>query len=403
MKLRRLEGFDAVALDASKRKIDDATGFMEVPGTLARAGIQEYRAHELGLADRPPNSVVRLYRSADELAKACASANNKPITLGHPDKKRFPKGVTADNYAQLAKGHASDVHMDGPLQNGTLHVQDAAGVRALKAGTQELSNGYNYTLDLTPGTSPEGQAYDGLQTDIVINHNAIVPTARGGRVCRAADENTNHGERKMKTIAVDGVEYELEGTHATLVTSLRDARDAALTDLAVVKTTADKAVADAQAQVEALRKQVLTADQQEALVQDRASVLAECATRCPTIKIQGLDTAAIRRAMLADLTGKSKLAKKAADAATGGGVNDKTPDATIKIALDVVCATVAEDAAETTQRRNRVAAALGSSKPVGSQTGDEVRAADAAPKLVGRSAYVDNMTKPGQQAAGAKQ
>lgn len=161
-------------------------GYLIVPSNLARTGVQEYRAFELGLdADgMDPMKVVRLHRPAEEVFNpdSMASFENKPVTLGHPDKP-----VTSDNWAELAKGDVRDVRRAGDLMTGKITVKSRSAIDAIEAGTVELSNGYTFKLDMTPGTAPDGQAYDAIQRNIRGNHVALVESARCGSVCRLGD------------------------------------------------------------------------------------------------------------------------------------------------------------------------------------------------------------------------
>ncbi len=161
-------------------------GYLIVPSNLARTGVQEYRAFELGLdADGiDPMKVIRLHRPAEEVFNpaSMASFENKPVTLGHPDKP-----VTSDNWAELAKGDVRDVRRAGDLMTGKITVKSRSAIDAIEAGTVELSNGYTFKIDMTPGTAPDGQAYDGIQRNIRGNHVALVESARCGSVCRLGD------------------------------------------------------------------------------------------------------------------------------------------------------------------------------------------------------------------------
>lgn len=161
-------------------------GYLIAPSTLARTGVQEYRAFELGLdADgMDPMKIIRLHRPAEEVFNpaSMASFENKPITIGHPDKP-----VTSDNWAELAKGDVRDVRRAGDLMTGKITVKSRSAIDAIESGTVELSNGYTFKLDMTPGTAPDGQAYDGIQRNIRGNHVALVESARCGSVCRLGD------------------------------------------------------------------------------------------------------------------------------------------------------------------------------------------------------------------------
>ena len=51
---------------ATKRTYTDE-GFLSVPANISRVGIQNYTAAEMGLTDRDPTDIVRVYRPADEV------------------------------------------------------------------------------------------------------------------------------------------------------------------------------------------------------------------------------------------------------------------------------------------------------------------------------------------------
>jgi hypothetical protein len=174
---------DRIGLTA--RTVTDE-GYLIAPSTLARTGVQEYRAFELGMdADgMDPMKVIRLHRPAEEVfdQASMASFENKPVTLGHPDKP-----VTSDNWAALAKGDVRDVRRAGDLMTGKITIKSRNAIDAIESGTVELSNGYTFKLDMTPGIAPDGQAYDGIQRNIRGNHVALVEAARCGSVCRLGD------------------------------------------------------------------------------------------------------------------------------------------------------------------------------------------------------------------------
>ena len=161
-------------------------GFLIAPSSLARTGVQEYRAYELGLdADGiDPMRVIRLHRPAEEVfdQASMASFENKPITIEHP-----PVAVTADNWRDFAAGEVRDVGRFGDLLTGTLLVKSKDAIEAIQAGKVQLSNGYTFELDMTSGITADGQAYDGIQRKIRGNHVALVDSARCGSACRLGD------------------------------------------------------------------------------------------------------------------------------------------------------------------------------------------------------------------------
>jgi hypothetical protein len=68
----------------------------------------------------------------------------------------------------------------GPFVRVTGSVYRADALDALNDGSHELSCGYDCDIVKESGTTPEGERYDCIQTNIVYNHLAIVPRGRAG-------------------------------------------------------------------------------------------------------------------------------------------------------------------------------------------------------------------------------
>lgn len=140
---------------------------MLIPAELTRSGVFEY--HE---AD---GRVVREYRPPEEVAKAesLATYDDAHVTIGHP-----AAGVTPQNFQSLVAGHIQagspkvETKADGSCKVvGRLFVGRADAMSRVDArDLVETSCGYNVRTDETPGTSPQGEPYDRVQRDIVINH-----------------------------------------------------------------------------------------------------------------------------------------------------------------------------------------------------------------------------------------
>lgn len=163
-----MQFFDAVQLDATKRR-RTKDGYLVAMARAARSGIQVYGGAEVG---RPDLRTVKVYRPADEVFSrdSLSSYAHKPLTSDHPVEP-----VTATNWRDHAVGFVGDeVARDGEHVRIPLMLADAAAIAALEAGKRELSAGYSCRLDWTAGTTPEGEAYDAVQRDIVINHVAMV-------------------------------------------------------------------------------------------------------------------------------------------------------------------------------------------------------------------------------------
>ena len=391
----------------SQRKVNDATGVLKAPGVMARAGIQLYRARELGITDVAPDTILKIYRSPETLADAAESFEDCPLTMGHPPISQYPKGVTADNWKELSVGHINRVKVSNGLMRGSLSVSDAEAVEAVQMGTAELSNSYTCKLTMDGGADPSGAPIDGEQTDITGNHCAIIikdatTEARGGAICRVLDQGETMGKRIVIVTDAKGKSegVELEDVAAAIVDRLQDqlatanklVADAATTHKAALDAVVlekDKLIADARALILS-PAQVLT------LVADRASVVNDCAAICPEVKVSDdMTTDAIRRAMLTDLIGKSETAKRVSDAVIPGGLKDETPAATIKTALDAAKVMLAKSVEDGITQDGITSRGLCPREPVGDNS---TPANGDKSKPVGRAAYVANLTHPSAKA-----
>jgi hypothetical protein len=77
-------------------------------------------------------------------------------------------------------------------------LTDSAAIEAFQNGeARELSVGYTTDLSWTPGVTPDGATYDGVQRSIRANHHALVPVARGGRNLVFGDQATQQLAQPM--------------------------------------------------------------------------------------------------------------------------------------------------------------------------------------------------------------
>ncbi len=177
-------------------------GGLRIPATLTRVGVFAYT--------QPDGTIRREYRSPAEVfaPESLAMLRGAPVTDLHPGDGR----VDSADWRRKAVGHAGeDVRQDGPHVAATLYVQDADVVRKVEARERDqVSVGYDVTYVPGPGVSPEGEAFDGLQTKIRPNHVALVPKGRAGASVGlrldAADNQIQ--ERDPVKIKIGGREYE---------------------------------------------------------------------------------------------------------------------------------------------------------------------------------------------------
>ncbi len=193
-------------------------GYLVADAYVALANnIQDYHAAELGLTDREPTALVRVFRPESEVfaVDSVASASRLPITLKHPAGM-----VDAKNWRDLAKGETGEEIMrDGDRMRVPLRVTDAGGVSAVRTNHGEFSLGYTAELKLEAGVH-DGKPFDAKLSTIRYNHLAAVPKARGGPELRIVDERTplrDTQEPTMKKIMLDGLQVDLSDAAAVEV------------------------------------------------------------------------------------------------------------------------------------------------------------------------------------------
>ena len=146
-------------------------GYLRIKATFARTGLQRYR--------RQDGKEAIEYRPEEEVSRkdALLSLANLPVTLEHP-----PELLTPETCRQYQRGHTgSMVEYRSPFAVGFVTVTDREAIDAVKRGdAREVSVGYRVKFDATPGVTPDGQRYDGVQREISGNHVAIVRKGRAG-------------------------------------------------------------------------------------------------------------------------------------------------------------------------------------------------------------------------------
>lgn len=309
-------------------------GYAVAEVRAARTGIQQYTGREVG---RPDLAVVNVYRPPESVfaADSMASYGFKPVTINHP-----AQGVTADSWKDLAVGVVGgDVVRDGGFVKVPLALMDAAAIKAVQDGTREISMGYVCDLAFEDGVTPEGEPYQAVQRDIRINHLALVPKGRAGPHCRVGDQGApetgrdsapiNHGDRHMtlKTITVDGLPVETTDAGAIAIDLLRSKLSQAADAMTAAKTTHDAALAakDAEmakkdAEIADLKTKVLDGPALDALVAERAAVVAKAKALDAKVVTDGKSNAEIKRAVLGD------AAKDKSDAYVDAAFDLKTAD-----------------------------------------------------------------------------
>jgi hypothetical protein len=188
-----LESDESISLDAEleddrlafDRRTVDRDGRLHVTDCkISAARVNEYYGSEIpnGVAlGLDPGKIYRMYRDAGALKAAAPTFENMPLLDEHV-------AVSAtDPQKQRIVGTLSNVRWKAPHLVADLAVWDADAIQRIRDGSQrEISCGYSYMADMTPGEI-DGEVYDGVMRQIAANHVALVAQGRVGPDVLVAD------------------------------------------------------------------------------------------------------------------------------------------------------------------------------------------------------------------------
>lgn len=243
-------------------------------------------------------------RDRDQVKAATDSINCKPVTLQHPNQP-----VNLDNVGDLQVGmSANDASFDGLNNYVTITVTDKKAVEAIEKGeVKAISMGYRCSIVDHDGVW-QGSHHDQEQKDIVYNHIALVKNGRAGDQVRftvgdSADfadffdmadpeegekkptedgnehqdgqpvivndgkagtevnlkDNNHNQEQSMKTIQLDGVDYQAD---EKVIEALQAAQNDAAEKLDEIQTLLsavdekDSQIADLQEKLDAANDEI---------------------------------------------------------------------------------------------------------------------------------------------------
>lgn len=287
---------DKATFKTTARTYSDA-GFLLVPGRVSKTGTQKYLRRELGL-DGDPNATVTVYRPAAEVfaADSLASFDGADITVMHPGEL-----VNAANYKKTSVGFVKGAgRQDGDFVTADLIVKDADAIKMIEdRGYVELSAGYTAEYNHAPGITEDGTEYDYVQSNIRINHTALLPAgaARAGRQARLYDHQPKGST--MSKITLDSgrsVEVQDEAT-AALVSDYIERLQKQVTD---ATTASDKQQATIDGQAEQIT--ALQAETADAAVTARLTAVLDARTKAakvaPEVTFDSIDPVEIQRQAL---------------------------------------------------------------------------------------------------------
>ena len=274
-------------------------GYLRVWCRAARVGTQVYQ--------RSDGSQVREYRPPEEVSKpeSLTTFGMKPVTWGHPN---VLLDSTNTKLHQIGYSGSKVSFTDGFVEV-CLTITDQDAIEKIQRGdATEVSAGYKVEFDPTPGFTPEGEAYDGIQRNIRVNHNAVVPRGRAGPDVRLLLDHMDAADavainpvipletptqflqnKSMATVKLDGLEIELPTDAASAVQSHLMELGRRLDASEVAKNELQIALDTAQADLTALATEKETATERADAFEQRVSELeAASADRLDTAQIDEL-------------------------------------------------------------------------------------------------------------------
>jgi hypothetical protein len=320
---------DAVTVSGTRRTSD---GYLVAEAKAVRTGIQLYLGAEVG---KPEMQVVRVYRPEEEVFSdsSLQSFTHAPVTVDHPKD-----AVTAGNWKDLAVGEVSTAaKKDGEWVWLPLILKDAAAISKVEGDKRELSAGYTCELVWGDGVTPSGEAYDAKQTNIKINHLAIVDRARAGSQARIGDGAISWGAAPisttdketvtmtdaLRTVVVDGLSVQTTDQGAQAIAKLQkdlESSAAKIVSLDAAHTAAiaakDQEIGTLKADLKKAQDAAMKPEDVDRLVADRAALVQTVKAIDSKIEIKGSD-ADLRRAAVKAKLGDEMVKDSSDDMITG--------------------------------------------------------------------------------------
>lgn len=315
---------DKVSTSAVRKTAD---GYLVADAAVARTGIQKYLGREVG---KPDMEIVRVYRPADQVFSkdAMKTYAHRPMTNDHPSV-----AVNAENWKDYAVGQTGgDVMRDGEFVRVPLVLMDQKAISDWENGKVELSMGYSADIVFQKGVTDSGEEYDAIQTNLHMNHLALVDKARGGDKLRIGDQGKpdiispaqpNEGghmaDSNLRKVIVDGLSVETTEQGAQAIEKLtKQVGDAQAANVALADShkaaiaAKDAEIAKKDAEIDALKGKVMDAAALDAAVTARADLIAKAKTVADQ-DYTGKSEAEIRKMAVAKKFGDAAVADKSAE------------------------------------------------------------------------------------------
>ena len=164
-KLKRVRRLDSIKLDQNDKTYFTNEGYLIDHPILTSCGIFEYT--------NPDGSIRRELRLPEHVfaEESLKTYKGKPIIITHEAGVVNKGNVDREQIGTIL----TDGYQDGDDVRAEIIIHDTDAMK--ECGLKELSLGYNLDLVEEPGTW-NGEPYDAIQTNIAINHLALVASAR---------------------------------------------------------------------------------------------------------------------------------------------------------------------------------------------------------------------------------
>lgn len=179
-----------LALDRESVRTKDVDGRLKIARAhISKANVCPYRGREIPNWEKlglEPDRIYQLLRDPEELKKAAPTLNGVPLLRDHVP-------VNADDHKphEVVGSIGSESAFDGEYLDNSLFVNAREAIDGIENGKKrELSAGYHYVPDMTPGEF-NGKSFDGVMRDIVFNHVALVEDGRAGPDVVVGDSTEN--------------------------------------------------------------------------------------------------------------------------------------------------------------------------------------------------------------------
>lgn len=258
-------------------------GYLRVHAKISRTGIQNYL--------RADGSTRKEYRPEEEVKNpdSLTSFASKVVTLEHP-----PVLLDADNTKKYQIGFTgSEITYDNGFVRAAITVTDKDAIKKVMDGEyREVSAGYRVEFDATPGVTPDGESYDGVQRQIMGNHVSLVRKGRAGPEVRLLMDSEDgvaiqlsgddsppstppEKESTMTKVILDGVEFEASEALALAIQQTGRIDEAEKAELKAAMSELQSKLDEALASIEAIKAEKDAMTQEHDKLQGKADALQE--------------------------------------------------------------------------------------------------------------------------------